>query len=74
MIGHEFFSICKCSGSLKSIGVSCLKEWLAGKRHFKETDIVNSYIWKGLECEICKFPYPDEIIGAEGQTIKLLDY
>jgi hypothetical protein len=54
--------------------MSCLKEWLAGKRHFKETDVVNSYIWKGLECEICKHPYPDEITGADGQIIKLLDY
>jgi len=72
--GHEFYSLCKCAGSLQNIGISCLKEWLSGKRHCKETSVVNSYIWKGLECEICKHPYPDEIIGTEGQNIKLLDY
>ncbi len=25
----------------------------------KETEIVNSYIWKNLECEICKTSYAD---------------
>ena len=54
---HELISPCKCSGSLRWIGLSCLKEWLHGKRHCKETPIVNSYIWKCLECEICKNPF-----------------
>ena len=25
----------------------------------KETEVVNSYIWKNLECEICKTSYAD---------------
>lgn len=56
MPDHELISPCKCTGSMRYIGLSCLKEWLAGKRHCKETPIVNSYIWKNLECEICKHP------------------
>ena len=60
---HELISPCKCTGSMRFIGLSCLKEWLAGKRHCKETEIVNSYIWKGLECEICKHPFQDIFIG-----------
>jgi hypothetical protein len=29
--------------------------------HKKETAYVNSYIWRGLECEICKTYYRDVI-------------
>ena len=63
-----------CSGSLAHIGLSCLKEWLEGKKHFKETDQVNSYIWKQLECEICKAPFSDEVANIEGKMVKLLNY
>jgi len=34
-------------------------EWLENKKHMKETPYVNSYIWKNLECEICKANYKD---------------
>ena len=44
---------------MKYIHVECLKEWLEGKKHMKETPIVNSYIWKNLECEICKTSYTE---------------
>ena len=52
-------SPCNCTGSMKYIHETCLKEWLEGKKHMKETEIVNSYIWKNLECEICKSSYSD---------------
>ena len=41
---------CKCTGSVKYIHLNCIREWLEGKKHKKETDSVNSYIWRGLEC------------------------
>ena len=53
-------------GSMKYIGLSCLREWLDGKRHMKETEFVNSYIWKALECEICKHSFNDVFIGENG--------
>jgi E3 ubiquitin-protein ligase DOA10 len=56
---HELISPCKCAGSMRFIAITCMKEWLEGKRHCRETDEVNSYIWKGLECEICKTPLKD---------------
>ena len=34
---HELISPCKCTGSMSHIGISCIKEWLTGKRHCKET-------------------------------------
>jgi hypothetical protein len=51
---------------MKYIHETCLKEWLEGKKHMKETEVVNSYIWKNLECEICKTSY------AELQQIQTL--
>ena len=59
---HDLISPCICAGSMKYIGLQCLKEWLEGKRHCKETSVVNSYIWKGLECEICKTPFKDKFM------------
>jgi uncharacterized protein (DUF2225 family) len=44
---------------MKYIHMTCLREWLEGKKHMKETEIVNSYIWKNLECEICKTSYAE---------------
>ena len=59
---------------MQYIGVSCLKEWLEGKRHCKETLFVNSYIWKNLECEICKTPLHDIQVKKDGRELNLLNY
>ena len=59
---------------MRYVGLSCLKSWLEGKRHCKETPVVNSYIWKGLECEICKHPFKDIVIGEDGREFNLLNY
>jgi hypothetical protein len=71
---NPMISPCSCTGSMKYIHVSCLKEWLEGKKHMKETPYVNSYIWKGLECEICKSPYEDMITLKDGKEVSLLNY
>ena len=54
---NPIISPCNCIGSVKWIHVECIREWLEGKKHKKETPFVNSYIWRGLECEICKAFY-----------------
>jgi len=41
---------------------------LEGKKHKKEMPYVNSYIWKGLECEICKSPFTDTYLMPDGVT------
>lgn len=71
---HELIQPCQCAGSMKYIGLSCIKQWLHGKRHHKETQVVNSYIWKGLECELCKSPFKDLITGKNGNQINLLNF
>lgn len=46
---------------MRFIHLKCIQEWLESKKHKKETPWVNSYIWRGLECEICKSQYLDII-------------
>jgi hypothetical protein len=65
---------CSCTGSLKFIHLTCLKEWLEGKKHKKETQIVNSYIWKSLECELCKNGYSESHTLKDGRVVSLLNY
>ena len=71
---HELISPCKCGGSMRYIGLSCLKEWLHGKRHCRLEHGVNSFIWKTLECEICKTPFKDIFVRKDGSEVKLLNY
>ena len=59
---------------MKYIGLSCIKQWLHGKRHCKETTAVNSYIWKNLECELCKSPIIDVVKSRMGHEMDLLNF
>jgi len=52
---------CKCSGSMGAIHISCLKEWLNGKRLVYTGTKVTSYFWKALECELCKEPFENKL-------------
>lgn len=64
---------CQCIGSVKWIHLECIREWLEGKKHKKETPYVNSYIWRGLECEICKAFYKDVVKHPKtGKDLSLL--
>ena len=65
---------CSCTGSLKFIHLHCLQEWLEGKKHYKLTPEVNSYIWKNLECEICKTQYSESTTLKDGRVVSLLKY
>lgn len=66
-------SPCKCKGSMSSIHYECLKTWLHGKVHYKETERVNSYNWKFLECELCKTRLKDMFIH-KGKELHVLQY
>jgi uncharacterized protein (DUF2225 family) len=47
---------------------------LDNKKAEKETDLVYSYSWKQVECELCKEPFQDEVKTVNGKKVKLLDY
>lgn len=57
---------CKCSGSIKYIHLECLKKWLKAKLHTRQSEHSVIYMWKNLECELCKFTYPPVFKSDEG--------
>ena len=66
---------CKCSGSMKFIHLSCLKQWISTRSCLKidETENCSVYIIKPVECELCKTKFPD-YIKHEGKLYALLDF
>lgn len=52
---------CSCSGSMGLVHLECLQKWLSSKVASRESNNSASYSWKSLECELCKFKYPDRI-------------
>jgi E3 ubiquitin-protein ligase DOA10 len=53
-LSNPLFSPCKCAGSMGLIHLECLKEWLKSKKIQRRGEIVSTYFWKNLECELCK--------------------
>ena len=51
---------CKCAGSMGYIHHQCLQMWFHQRRVVKQSQIVTTYFWKNLECELCKTAYPYE--------------
>ena len=52
-----FIHLCKCSGSIEKIHLSCLKSWMRTKlERFNKKR--NNFIFKRFNCEICNQPYP----------------
>lgn len=50
-----------------------MRQWIHNKRHSKETDLVKSYNWKFLECELCKNKIHEEFV-FKGKRYYLLNY
>jgi hypothetical protein len=51
-------SPCKCIGSVKLIHFNCMRQWLCSKITERKTQSTVSYVWKDLECDVCKTKYP----------------
>lgn len=71
---NPLFSPCICAGSMGLIHLDCLKLWLKGKKIQRQGEIVSTYFWKNLECELCKTRFPIEIELSGGQKVGILDY
>lgn len=71
---NPLFSPCICAGSMGLIHLECLKEWLKGKKIQRQGEIVSTYFWKNLECELCKQRFPIEIELKSKQKVAILDY
>ncbi|CAI2381940.1 unnamed protein product [Moneuplotes crassus] len=70
---NPLFSICTCAGSMKYIHLGCIRTWLEGKIHKKNSDFIHSYNWKNLECELCKTRFKDTH-WHNGQQYNILNY
>ena len=70
---NENFMItpCNCAGSMGWIHLECLQKWLGSKVASRDYNSATCYSWKSLECELCKFKYPDKII-IKGSVYSLL--
>jgi len=66
-VGNPLISPCKCAGSMRFIHHGCLKIWFSNRRVVKHSNIVTTYFWKNLECELCKHPYPYETRTMDGR-------
>ena len=66
---------CICSGSMKFIHLSCLKQWIGTRSCIKidNTEDCSIFLIKPVECELCKTKFPD-FIKHEGILYPLLDF
>ena len=62
--GNPLINLCKCSGSMEYIHYSCVKLWMNTKLTIKENEkkTVLSYNMRSFNCEICKTPYPCNLL------------
>lgn len=56
---------------MKYIHLKCLQEWLNSKKITKETAITKTYLWKSLDCELCKTTYPNHVRTGDNKSIYL---
>ena len=74
-VDNPLFSPCKCAGSMRFIHHACLKTWFGNKRIMKVSNIVTTYFWKNLECELCKTAYPYETRSMDGKKmLNIIEY
>ena len=60
-IDNRLISPCKCAGTMKYIHVSCLQEWVNGKKSVRELKYSQIYVFKISQCELCKNNFPGNI-------------
>ncbi|CAD8070830.1 unnamed protein product [Paramecium sonneborni] len=63
---------CKCCGSTKYIHIKCLLKWIQSSSHFNCNLYCTRFIWKSLECEICKYQF-QPIFERNNRTYNLIE-
>lgn len=69
---NPLISPCSCDGTMKYIHLKCLKQCLRSKISIRTTERVVSFLWKSLDCDLCKMPFPD-VLQANGQRVELIE-
>lgn len=62
-------SPCECSGSIKYIHLTCLRQWLRNQLIERKNEYFHSYSWQELKCDVCNSPYPSTIEDSNGNTV-----
>ena len=71
-ISDPLISPCKCSGSMKYIHLSCLKNSIKLKYHKKSEAYYDIFLFQNYSCEICLSMYPKYIV-YKTQVYYLID-
>ena len=71
-ITDPLISPCNCSGSMKYIHLSCLKNSIKLKYHKKSESYFDLFLFQNYSCEICLTMYPEYII-YKTQVYYLID-
>jgi hypothetical protein len=71
-LANPLITPCSCSGSVKHVHLSCLKQWITSKCYSKVDVACSMYMWKDLECELCHQSLPDVFLH-DNQEISLVD-
>ena len=71
-ITDPLISPCNCSGSMKYIHLSCLKNSIKLKYHKKSEEYYDMFLFQNYNCEICLSMYPKYII-YKTQVYYLID-
>lgn len=51
-------SVCRCSGSMELVHLLCLRRYLISKAIKKTYSNCISYLWKSIQCDVCKENLP----------------
>ena len=60
-VENPLITPCHCAGSMGWVHIECLQKWLSSKIASRDQNNSTCYSWKSLECELCKFKFPDRI-------------
>lgn len=58
---NPLISPCNCKGGMKYIHLGCLRRWTTTRMTSRYSEHSVSYFWRSMECELCKFPLPNQI-------------
>lgn len=58
---NEFANVCDCSKRMP-IHANCLMDWVKTKMNKRTNEAYEFYTWLGLDCDICRKPYPGKFV------------
>ena len=70
---NPLISPCRCSGSMKTMHLSCLQTWINSKFVPHTSGRPTSFYWKNMDCEVCRHQYPLAVnwIGPNAHLSKI---